>query len=49
MRLLRRPYVLILWLVALLDASVLYAYFNWTGVFLGSPAWESRAIGSCRS
>ena len=37
MRLLRHPYVLVLWLVALLDAAVLYAYFNWTGVFLGSP------------
>ena len=38
MRLLRHPYVLVLWLVTLLDAFVLYAYFNWTGVFLGSPA-----------
>ena len=38
MRLLRHPYMLVLWLVALLDAFVLYAYFNWTGVFLGSPA-----------
>jgi nucleoside transporter len=38
MRLLRHPYVLVLWLVALLDAAVLYSYFNWTGVFLGSPA-----------
>ncbi|MFO1496890.1 MAG: nucleoside permease [Verrucomicrobiota bacterium] len=38
MRLLRHPYVLVLWIVALLDAFVLYAYFNWTGVFLASPA-----------
>jgi nucleoside transporter len=38
MRLLRHPYVLVLWLVTLLDAFVLYAYFNWTGIFLGSPA-----------
>jgi nucleoside transporter len=38
MRLLRHPFVLVLWLVALLDAFVLYAYFNWTGVFLGSPS-----------
>jgi nucleoside transporter len=38
MRLLRHPFVLVLWIVALLDASVLYAYFNWTAVFLGSPA-----------
>lgn len=35
-RLLRHPYVLVLWIVAFLDAAVLYAYFNWTGVFLGS-------------
>jgi hypothetical protein len=38
MRLLRHPYVLVLWLVAMLDAAVLYAYFNWTGVFLGSSS-----------
>jgi nucleoside transporter len=38
MRLLRHPYVLVLWLVALIDAAVLYAYFNWTGSFLASPA-----------
>jgi nucleoside transporter len=38
MRLLRHPYVLVLWIVALLDAFVLYAYFNWTGSFLGSQA-----------
>jgi nucleoside transporter len=37
MRLLRHPYVLVLWIVALIDAAVLYAYFNWTGMFLGSP------------
>jgi nucleoside transporter len=37
-RLLRFPFVFVLWIVALLDASVLYAYFNWTGVFLASPA-----------
>jgi nucleoside transporter len=36
MRLLRHPYVLVLWMVALLDAAVLYAYFNWTGTFLAS-------------
>lgn len=36
MRLLRHPYVLVLWVVTLLDAFALYAYFNWTGVFLGS-------------
>ena len=36
-RLLRHPFVFVLWIVALLDAAVLYAYFNWTGVFLASP------------
>jgi hypothetical protein len=34
--LLRKPFVLILWLVAFVDAFVLYCYFNWTGTFLGS-------------
>jgi len=36
MRLLRHPFVLVLWLVSLVDAAVLYSYFNWTAVFLGS-------------
>ncbi|MBI4584755.1 MAG: MFS transporter [Planctomycetes bacterium] len=35
MRLLRHPFVLILWLVTLVDAAVLYSYFNWTARFLG--------------
>jgi nucleoside transporter len=34
--LLSKPFVLILWLVAFVDAFVLYCYFNWTGTFLGS-------------
>lgn len=38
LRLLRRPFVLVLWLVTLVDAFVLYAYFAWTGTFLGTPA-----------
>jgi nucleoside transporter len=38
-KLLKHPFVLVLWLVAFLDAFVLYAYFNWTGTFLAaSPA-----------
>ncbi len=37
MRLLRRPFVLVLWLVAFADTFVLNAYFNWAGSFLGSP------------
>jgi MFS family permease len=36
-RLLRHPFVLVLWLVTLVDAFVHNAYFNWTGVFLGTP------------
>jgi nucleoside transporter len=37
MRLLRRPFVLVLWVVAFADTFVLNAYFNWAGSFLGSP------------
>jgi len=36
MRLLRKPYVLVLWLVTFVDAFLLYAYFNWTGLFLAT-------------
>jgi hypothetical protein len=35
-KLLKSPFVLILWLVAFVDAFILYSYFNWTGIFLGS-------------
>ena len=37
-KLLRQPFMLVLWLVTFLDAFVLYSYFNWTGTFLGTPA-----------
>jgi nucleoside transporter len=37
MRLLRRPFVLVLWVVAFADTFVLNAYFNWASSFLGSP------------
>src|SRR5580658_6835605 len=37
LRLLKEPFVLVLWLVTLVDAFVLNAYFNWAGSFLGSP------------
>jgi predicted MFS family arabinose efflux permease len=38
-KLLKRPFVLILWLLAFVDAFVHNLYFNWTGSFLGaSPA-----------
>jgi hypothetical protein len=36
-RLLKQPFVLVLWLVTFVDAYVLNAYFNWAGMFLGSP------------
>jgi len=35
-KLLRHPFVLVLWLVTFLDAFVHNCYFNWTGTFLGS-------------
>ncbi len=34
--LLKHPFVLVLWLVTLVDAFVHNCYFNWTGTFLGS-------------
>jgi MFS family permease len=37
MKLLRQPFVLVLWLVTFVDAFVLYSYFNWTGTFLVTP------------
>lgn len=40
-KLLQQPFMLVLWLVTLVDAFVLYSYFNWTGVFLGAR----QAIG----
>jgi hypothetical protein len=35
-RLLKHPFVLILWLVTFVDSFVHNAYFNWTGSFLGA-------------
>ena len=35
-KLLKQPFMLVLWLVTFVDAFVLYSYFNWTGTFLGS-------------
>ena len=43
-KLLKHPFVLVLWLVTLVDAFVLYAYFNWTGTFLGTPS-EAGGVG----
>jgi MFS family permease len=42
--LLKQPFILILWLVTLVDAFVHNAYFNWTGVFLGTPR-EAGGVG----
>ena len=36
-RLLKHPFVLVLWLVTLVDSFVHNCYFNWTGSFLGAP------------
>ncbi len=37
MRLLKKPFILVLWIVTFADTFVLNAYFNWAGSFLGSP------------
>lgn len=37
MKLLAVPFILVLWLVTFIDATVHNLYFNWTGRFLGSP------------
>ncbi|MBK9388418.1 MAG: MFS transporter [Planctomycetes bacterium] len=39
-KLLRHPFVLLLWLVTFVDAFVHNCYFNWTGTFLGTPVAE---------
>ena len=36
-RLLKHPFIFVLWIVTLIDAFVHNSYFNWTGVFLGTP------------
>jgi predicted MFS family arabinose efflux permease len=36
LKLLKHPFVLVLWLVALVDSFVQNSYFNWTGSFLGT-------------
>ena len=37
LRLLKHPFVLVLWLVTFVDSFVHNSYFNWTGTFLGAP------------
>jgi nucleoside transporter len=38
LRLLRAPFILVLWLVTFVDSTVHNLYFNWTGTFLGTGA-----------
>ncbi len=44
MKLLKHPFVLVLWLVTLVDAFVQNCYFNWTGMFLGT-ATSAGGVG----
>jgi hypothetical protein len=43
-KLLKHPFVLVLWLVTLVDSFVHNCYFNWTGVFLGTST-ASGGVG----
>jgi hypothetical protein len=43
-KLLKHPFVLVLWFVTLIDSFVHNCYFNWTGVFLGT-AKEAGGVG----
>ncbi len=43
-RLLKHPFVLVLWLVTFVDSFVHNCYFNWTGSFLGAPT-ASGGVG----
>jgi len=38
LKLLKHPFVLVLWLVTLVDSFVQNCYFNWTGSFLGAAS-----------
>jgi MFS family permease len=43
-RLLKHPFVLVLWLITFVDAFVHNLYFNWTGTFLGAVR-EAGGVG----
>ena len=43
-KLLRQPFVLVIWLVTFIDAFVLYSYFNWTATFLRTRP-EAGGVG----
>jgi nucleoside transporter len=40
MKLLKHPFMLVLWVVTFIDAFVHNAFFNWAGTFLGTPMAE---------
>jgi nucleoside transporter len=44
LKLLKHPFVLVLWIVTLVDAFVHNSYFSWTGVFLGASR-ETGGVG----
>ncbi|NOS72746.1 MAG: nucleoside permease [Verrucomicrobia bacterium] len=44
MKLLKHPFMLVLWIVTLVDSFVHNCYFNWTGSFLGA-AKEAGGVG----
>jgi len=44
MKLLKHPFVLVLWLVTLVDSFVHNSYFSWTGVFLGTSV-QAGGVG----
>jgi nucleoside transporter len=44
MKLLAKPFVLVLWIVTFVDSFVHNCYFNWTGTFLGASR-ESGGVG----
>lgn len=44
MKLLKHPFVLVLWLVTLVDSFVHNCYFSWTGMFLGTST-QAGGVG----
>jgi nucleoside transporter len=44
LKLLKHPFVLVLWVVTLADSFVHNCYFSWTGIFLGTPP-EAGGVG----
>lgn len=36
-KLLKHPFILVLWIITFLDSFILYCYFNWAGTFFGTP------------